>query len=389
MGPRILGVLLLLVPLSPGRAQPLSPTQNALAGSWIFGAKGCADCHAINGVGKTVGPDLGRGALRTYYELGAAFWNHYPGMAARMRSQGIEPPRVSADEMGHLIAFLTSVNNFNPLGNAGRGQAVFTRKGCVRCHQVGGIGGVVGPSLDSLGQTSSVIHLATAMWNHGPAMGDAMRRAGIARPILAAAELTDLLAYLRAGAPGPADQPLYLLPGRADWGRRWLLEKGCFRCHSVHGLGGVLAPDLARRERPFGLEQFAATLWNKAPAMRRVMQAQGIESPKLEPSQMADIVAYLYSVQYFQPEGNAVAGSALLQSRGCLGCHSLHGRGGRRAGDLARPRQAGSLTEVMAALWNHGQLLPQAAEGRVSWPKLTPEEMADLTAFFLSVGAAR
>lgn len=392
-GPRVasmISTLLLLAPLSLGWAQrPSGPTQNAMAGSWVFGSKGCANCHSINGVGKTVGPDLGRGALRTYYELGAAFWNHYPSMASRMRSQGIDPPRISAGEMGDLIAFFASVNNFDPLGESEKGKTVFTRKGCVRCHQVGGIGGVVGPRLDSLAQTGSVIHLAAAMWNHGPAMSEAMQRAGIERPSFTTAELTDLLAYLRAAAPGPADQPFYLLPGRAEWGRQWLLEKACFRCHSIRGMGGGLAPDLAQRERPLSLQQFTAILWNKAPAMQQVMRMQGIETPQLEPGQMADIVAYLSSVQYFQPQGNAAAGTTLLRSKGCLGCHSLYGRGAKQAGDLAKPKEAGSLTEVIAALWNHGRLLPKAAEGKLPWPKLTPEELADLTAFFLRQAAAR
>ena len=389
MGPRALGTLLLLVPLASGRAQPSAPTQNAMAGSWVFGAKGCANCHSINGVGKTVGPDLGRGALHTYYDLAAAFWNHFQGMTARMRSQGIEPPRMSAGEMGDLIAFLTSVNYFDAPGDTEKGRTVFAQKGCVRCHQVGGIGGVVGPSLDSLAQTGSVIEMAAAMWNHGPAMSQAMQRAGIERPSFTTGELADLLAYLRSTAPGPTDRPVYLLPGRPDWGRRRLQEKGCFKCHSIRGEGGTLAPDLARQERALSLQQFAARLWNKAPAMLRVMRAQGIQTPQLEASQMADIVAYLQSVQYFQPQGNAAAGPALLESRGCLGCHSLHGRGGRKAGDLATVKQLQSLSGVIAALWNHGRLLPITGAGRVPWSKLTPEEMADITAFFLSAGSGR
>jgi len=389
MGPRTLGTLLVLLPLASGRAQPSAPTQNAMAGSWVFGAKGCAKCHSINGVGKKAGPDLGRGALHTYYDLAAAFWNHFPGMTAQMRSQGIEPARMSAGEMGDLIAFLTAVNYFDAPGDTEKGHTVFTQKGCVRCHQVGGIGGVVGPSLDSLAQTGSVIEVAAAMWNHGPSMSQAMQRAGIERPSFTTGELTDLLAYLRSTAPGPTDRPVYLLPGRPDWGRRWLQEKGCFKCHSIRGEGGTLAPDLARQERVLSLQQFAARLWNKAPAMLRVMRAQGIQTPQLAASQMADIVAYLQSVQYFQPQGNATAGPALLESRGCLGCHSLHGRGGRKAGDLAKVKQLESLTGVIAALWNHARLLPNAAAGRVPWSRLTPEELADITAFFLSAGSAR
>jgi cytochrome c551/c552 len=389
-GARAFSTLLLLAPLSIGWAQrPSGPTENAMAGSWVFGAKGCANCHSINGVGKTVGPDLGRGQLHTYYDLAAAFWNHYPGMAARMRAQSIEPPRMSPGEMGDLIAFLTSVNYFDPPGDADKGKTVFTQKRCIRCHQVGGTGGVIGPSLDYLGQTGSPIQVAAAMWNHGPAMSEAMRTQGIDRPTFTAAELTDLLAYLQAASPGPVDRPVYLLPGRADLGRRWVVEKGCPKCHSFRGQGGVLAPDLARRVRPLSLYQFAAMLWNKAPAMRLVMQAQGIEAPQLEASQMADIVAYLYSVQYFQPQGNAAAGPPLLQSRGCLRCHSLHGRGGRQAGDLAAIKKFSSLAGVIAAMWNHGRLVAKAAPDRTTWSKLTPEEMADITAYFLNAGSAR
>jgi cytochrome c551/c552 len=355
----------------------------------VFGAKGCAKCHSVNGVGKTVGPDLGRGQLHTYYDLAVAFWNHYPGMAARMRAQRIEPPQMSPGEMGDLIAFLTSVNYFDSPGDPDKGKNVFTQKSCIRCHQVAGTGGVVGPSLDYLGQTGSPIQVAAAMWNHGPTMSEAMQIEGIVRPSFTAGELTDLLAFLRATSPGPVDRPLFLLPGRAELGRRWVLEKGCSRCHSFRGQGGVLAPDLARRERPLSLYQFAATLWNKAPAMLEVMRTQGIEAPQLEASQMADIVAYLYSVQYFQPQGSAAAASPLFQSRGCLRCHSLRGRGSREAGDFAEMRKFSSLAGVIAAMWNHGRLVAKTTADHTRWPKLTPEEMADITAYFIGTGTPR
>ena len=385
-----MSALLLLTPLSMGWAQrPTGSTQNALAGSWVFGAKGCANCHAINGVGKTVGPDLGRGELRSYSDLAAAFWNHYPRMAARMREQGIQPPRIGSDDMGDLIAFLTSVNYFDPPGNAERGKTSFARKQCVRCHQFGGAGGVVGPDLDQLKQVGSPIDIAAALWNHGPAMSQAMTARGISRPSFTAAELVDLLAYLRAATPGLADRPLQLFPGRPDSGRRWFWEKGCAGCHSIRGQGGGHAPDLALRERPLSLFQFAATLWNKLPAMLQVMRSQGIAVPQLDAGQMADLVAYLSDVQYFRPPGNAAAGRAVIETRGCLGCHSLDRRGASTGGDLAKARGLDSPAAVSAAMWNHGRLAPTTAAGLARWPRLTAPEVTDIATYFVSRGATR
>ena len=86
-----------VVVLLPGLAfaQPLfSPAQDPLAGERVFSGKGCVKCHAVNGVGGKVGPDLGRVLRpRTFYDLAAALWNHAPRMAARMRQLGVAPER--------------------------------------------------------------------------------------------------------------------------------------------------------------------------------------------------------------------------------------------------------------------------------------------------------
>ena len=69
---------------------------------------------------------------------------------------------------------------------------------------------------------------------------------------------------------------------------------------------------------------------------------------------------------------------------------SPRGEGWSVAPDLARVKGLDSPGTVIAALWNHSFIMEHRAERRkVSWPKLRPEEMADLVAFLQSFGPAR
>src|SRR5690349_25139250 len=106
-----IGVLLALVVLgAPGvaGAQSLfSAAHDPVAGEKLFTAKRCARCHAINGAGGTVGPDLARVARpRTFFDLAAALWNHTPKMAARMREAGLARAELDAREIGDLTRYL-------------------------------------------------------------------------------------------------------------------------------------------------------------------------------------------------------------------------------------------------------------------------------------------
>ena len=362
--------------------EPSAPAQNVLAGSRVFGDEGCSRCHAINGLGGTVGPDLSQMTTpRSVSGFAAAMWNHLPGMSAGMATLGIEPPHLREREAGDLIAFLFWVNYFNPTGDPESGRRVFEEKGCILCHQVAGLGGVTGPALDFSGQNKSPIHLATALWNHGAEMTRAMESRGIQRPRFLSTELNDLLAYLGSVSRDVPVGPVYVLPGRADAGEHLFRTKSCSRCHGIRGRGGTLGPDLADRPRRDLLE-FAAALWNKEPAMTRVMQSTGIVVPQLEPEDMANLVAYLASVQYLGRQGSASRGRLLLGSRGCLGCHAAGAQRNTTARDLALVTTLTTQSAVIAALWNH-VTLPQVS-GHEAWPPLDEGEVADLVAYFTS-----
>jgi mono/diheme cytochrome c family protein len=273
--------------LDPAWAQPVfSPSQDPLAGSRVFGAKGCVKCHSINGVGGKIGPDLARSIKpHSFYDVATAMWNHLPRMAERMKQLGIVRPELTAQEAGDLVGFLYTLNYFDAPGNPTVGRRLFTDKKCIICHQVGGTGGVVGPNLDSLTQFASPIYVASAMWNHGPAMAEAMKAKGVERPTFTGQELRDLVALLAPATGGAPEGPLYVLPGRPALGRELFVEKKCVRCHSVGGVGGTLGPDLVALGVRRSPVEFAATIWNKAPAMMAAMETRGITVPQLRPEE--------------------------------------------------------------------------------------------------------
>ncbi len=376
-------------PLDPliGQVIRSQPTQNASHGAQVYGSKGCVKCHAINGLGGTEGPDLARfPRARTFYDLVATMWNHRPGMVKRMRELGIEQPHLTAEETGDLVAFLYTFDYFDPAGDIVRGERLFEQKHCITCHRAGGVGGVVGPDLDLRayqGQFVAPMQVAAAMWNHGPAMSEAMRAREIPRPRFTVAELTDIIAYLESDSLRVPMAPLHVMPGLAGDGRRVFTEKGCITCHPVGG--GGLGPDLVERAEHRSLLAFAAAMWNKAPRMIQAMQEWDISVPQLRPEEMTDLVGYLYSIKYFAQSGDPQRGRGLLRDKGCLGCHSLNGRGARTAADIAEARSFHTPAAAAAALWNHPPPDDEAVGQVGTWPVFTAGEMADLVAFLESL----
>jgi mono/diheme cytochrome c family protein len=367
---------LVSLPMGVGAQQVADPAQNAVAGARVFGEKGCVECHSVRGLGGRGGPDLATVAARhSFDELAATIWNHVPRMAAKMRERGIPPVRVLPREAGNLFAFLYTLDYFDPPGDPREGRTLFFDKQCVLCHQIGGVGGVVGPTLDFLGGYRSPIPVAAAMWNHGPAMAEEMRARGVTRPTFTGRQLRDLIAYLESTSGVQPDESTYVLPGRAAVGRDLFAAKGCAGCHGAQGRGGM-GPALARRGSPEGLIDFAAAMWNKAPAMTREMGARGVAVPNLTASEMADVVSYLYAVGYFPGSGSADRGRLLLREKGCTSCH-----GGQGGAPMLEPARYSTGTQVFAALINH-VTLPGVEDS--DWPVLNGADVGHLVSYLVS-----
>jgi mono/diheme cytochrome c family protein len=373
--------------------QPFAPDWAMFAGGKVFAEKGCGKCHSLRGFGGKVGPDLGRiDTGKSFFELGAAMWNHIPRMGARMREVGIERPTLTPTELSNLVAFLFTAQYYDELGDPRAGEKLFASKGCVQCHEIGGKGGRVGPGLDFLKRANSPVLVAAAMWNHGPEMAEAMKAKGIARPTFQGKELIDLIAYIVEAARDAAGDTVQVLPGTPERGQKLFSEKRCVACHAVGGKGGKVGPELGRRGHHVSLTQFAALMWNHGPAMWARMKEKGIQVPRLTGQEMADVVAYLYVSHYFDQTASASRGQQLLQSKGCLVCHSVRGKGGKVGPDYAASKTVGTSAGVIAAMWNHSRLMEaQAQKQEIPWPVLTGQELADISAYLnsLSRGAPK
>ncbi len=346
------------------------------AGMRSFFDKGCARCHSALGEGGRSAPDLARAPAShlSSAELLAAMWNHAPEMWEKMRIEGVAPPKFAEADMANLFAFVYSVRSLDEPGDAARGRRLLQEKRCLECHGVGAEGKRQAPDLLKWAAYRNPVSWIQAMWNHAPAMQSVMASRGVKWPVFDGNDVSDLIAYIRHSSPNAA-KPLYLHPANPEAGRKIFQEKGCASCHSV-GQGSRTAPDLRSRALPRTLGQFAADMWNHAPAMRASMQARHIAQPQFTNKEMADLIAYLFAERYFEPAGSPERGARLFQAKGCATCHRSGGAGPDLSGVSVSP------IHVATALWNHGPVMFEAMQQQhIAWPRFQPGEMVDLLEF--------
>jgi cytochrome c2 len=362
---------------------------NPTTGARLFVDKGCVRCHALTGDASRVGPDLGRLHFRgTVMDLAGSFWNHAPVMREKMLDMKIQPPTLSSREMADLVAFLTAyryyLTEIGQPADPAAGKIVFAAKGCARCHGAGAWD-KPGPDLSRYQGRFSAIFLAQTMWNHGGEMATVMRGQGVPWPKFEGSEMGDLLAFLQSGHSGATDERAYFEPGSPRRGRDLFSGKRCNVCHAVAGVGGRGGPDLGRRGREFvgSISSLAGLMWNHSQGMTAELSRRNLPRVTFSGQEMADILAYLYFVNYANVPGNPGRGGVLFVKK-CSPCHSIGG--GQRVGpDLLTASNLDEPIAVIAAMWDHAPKMDRELRARgLPWPRLEQGEAADLTAFLLA-----
>ncbi len=178
------------------------------------------------------------------------------------------------------------------------------------------------------------------------------------------------------------------LPGNPRRGGELFQDRGCARCHSISGVGGKIARDLSRpQKRPLDLAEVAAAMWNHAPEMWEEMAAQSLPLPRLAPSDVSDLLAFLFAAGYLEEEGSPERGEAVLATKGCLGCHLTAEGRPWIVPDLTRWSTTVNPILFSQLLWNHGPAMEVTMKERgISWPRLETQELIDLLSYLRSVG---
>jgi cytochrome c2 len=363
-----LGALCIFIPAAAGAAVL---TMDSAQGEMLFQSLSCAQCHAVNGTGGRVGPDLGRLIDRNFTPtmLCSTMWNHAPAMWTAMGQRGIQPGAMDEQGAADLFAYFASARFFEKPGEAERGKRLFTEKGCSGCHGLTKPLASGAPPVSEWDGLTDPVTLAQTMWNHAPGMLKATAAKHMAWPGLAGQDLTDLLVYLR-NLPGVAQKPSNLQTTAGTNGEVLFRSKGCIGCHGS-------ASVLSSRLKGLTLTEVAAAMWDHAPRMSAASKSAPL--PQFNTEEMRELLSYLWARQFFQDSGNASHGSRVFAAKRCTSCHGVSSSG---APDLTGAHAPFNGATMVSALWRHGpRMLQQMKQRGVPWPRFAGNEMADLIAY--------
>jgi len=173
-------------------------------------------------------------------------------------------------------------------------------------------------------------------------------------------------------------------------GRIVFEEKQCIACHSVGGFGGTAGPDLSK-DYYFGSGlELASILWNHTPEMNRKFRQLRMDRPKLSEKEMMDLLGFLYYLRYLGEPGSVANGKRLVDSKGCLACHTLGG--GTRDGvpDFRNIPRFSAPLYMVQAMWNHAPAMQKKIQASsVDYPTMNGREAVDIAAFLQQASTAQ
>ena len=140
--------------------QPKTAAQDLAAGERIYRIQ-CAYCHGTRGDGGR-GATLARPKLRHAPDDRAMF----QVIAGGIPESEMPGHWLTAHEIWQVVAYVRTLGRVVPekvSGDPVRGQALYTKSGCGRCHTIGGRGGALGPDLTDIGSRRSTTYLRAAI----------------------------------------------------------------------------------------------------------------------------------------------------------------------------------------------------------------------------------
>jgi mono/diheme cytochrome c family protein len=339
-------------------------------GAQVFELQGCIQCHSLNGVGATIGPDLGRIADRgfTPASLAATMWNHAPQMWTESQLRNATRPSMDEQQAADLFAFFYSLRFFEEPGDAARGKALFDSKKCSVCH------GIDTPKLAAVKPVSEwtslgdPLELIETMWNHSSQMQDEMAKNHIRVPQLKGQDLADLLIYARRASGKARNKPVLSFASTTE-GKALFEAKHCSNCH------GSVSHFLSSNLHTETLTNIGADMWNHGTDM-------SLRDTKFAPGEMRQIAGYIWYSRAIEGAGEAGRGAQVFTAKKCTVCHDDTSSGAPPIGGLTSTGKFFSGATMISALTEHGpKMLAKMQEKHLAWPHFTEEDMSGLIAY--------
>jgi mono/diheme cytochrome c family protein len=247
-------------------------------GKRVFLVKRCIECHGIgSALREGIQPVAAWKSLADPIALAQQMWNHSREMMPALDRMEIPSPRLSAQELTDLLAYLRSTQEpgragaFSP-GSAESGAELLALKGCAGCHR-----GEL--ALEARPTRYSLTDFAAAMWNHP------LRTLQNPAPF-SYEEMRRLVGYL-------VSTQFFEERGNPEQGKKVFAKKHCGACHDDPSSGALGRSAMAGRITSFGM---VAALWKHGPVMLSRMRLKNISWPRFSGSEMADLAAYLHGV---------------------------------------------------------------------------------------------
>ncbi|HSB60191.1 MAG TPA: c-type cytochrome [Vicinamibacteria bacterium] len=387
-------------------------------GRAVFGEARCVSCHAIDGRGGTLGPELTQVGSKVRRDwlfsfLKDPFRDQPETLMLRYR--------LSDDQVRDLVAYLTTelVDPEAPAAppetgyldprRVEEGHGVFVRHGCYSCHRFSGmeVSGKIGPSLAGIGDRAveegagpeaprTLPDWIFLKLQHPESLAEPSRMPTYNLSDRDAAGVTVALLSLRAAdlpSSRVTDEPL-VTPYEPHGELGALVRRyRCLSCHRIRDWGGELSTvpldrigsQLRRDYLESYLEQPSAVRVSVEERMPHFYMTRG------EARALADDLSRLFlddALEAPLPAGaqRVRQGEQLYERLGCAGCHILGGRGGYVGPELSDSGRRLKPGWTRAWLrqpqrWKPGTLQPDYG--------LTEDEAAALTAYLMSLGTAK
>ncbi len=360
--------------------QVLKSPDNPMEGRLVFENKGCMECHSLSGFGGNVGPDLMK---QLYYGsfngLAALIWNHIPQMNRMFRKLHRDRPFINNKEMVSLVSFIYYLPYLGQPGSLSNGRTLLKKKGCLNCHSVKGNGGKAAPDFADIEFNASPLFIVQTMWNHFPGMSKEFSVKGKTLPTLTGSDIVDIASYIQVVSPKTIN--IRMTPGNPNKGERIFKFKGCIKCHSVESENSDKpGPSLKQLKIHSSVSEIGALMWNHADNMQELMCEKQIVWPTFKGAEMADLIAYLYFLDFQDESGNKLKGKIVFEDKGCDKCH---GSADDVGPNLTKGFKLKSPVQMITKMWNHSAgMEDQILTFNKNWPKLTSEDIRNLYAFF-------